>query len=157
MREPAELDAIDRSLVAALTENARTPNSKLAASVGIAESTCIARVRGLVARGVIMRFTATLNPEALGLGLEALISVNIRAGARDQIAHFLEEIKAVPQVVQVFFLGGAEDFIVHFAARETKDVRDFVTEKLSAHPAVASTRTSMVFEHHYNGVRPNEW
>lgn len=156
MLGPVELDPVDRSLVASLMENARIPNSRLAARAGIAESTCIARVRSLVGRGVVTRFTATLDPDALGLGLQALISVNIRAGARDQIAHFLDEIRAVPHVVQVFFLGGAEDFIVHLAARETKEVRDFVTEKLSAHPAVASTRTSMVFEHHYNGVRPDE-
>jgi DNA-binding Lrp family transcriptional regulator len=44
-------------------------------------------------------------------------------------------------------LGGAEDFIIHVAARNAEEVRDFVMEHLSAHPAVASTRTSMVFDH----------
>jgi len=60
----------------------------------------------------------------------------------------------MPRVVQLFFLGGSEDFIIHLSARDTDDVRDFVLENLSANPAVASTRTSMVFEHFYNGVAP---
>lgn len=151
IQTPTELDDVDRILLAQLQADARMTNSRLAQAAGIAESTCVVRVRSLVSRGVITRFTAEVNPKALGLGLQALISVNIRPGARTQIPAFREEIRVMPRVVQVFFLGGAEDFIIHLLAEDSDDVRDFVVENLSANPAVASTRTSMVFEHHYNG------
>jgi DNA-binding Lrp family transcriptional regulator len=152
IREVDGLDAVDSTLVALLQADSRLSNSRLAAAAGIAESTCIARVRGLVARGIITRFTTLVEPKALGLGLQALISVSIRSGARAQIRAFRDEIRAMPRVVQVFFLGGAEDFIIHLVAHDTDDVRDFVLDNLSANPSVASTRTSMVFEHHYNGL-----
>jgi DNA-binding Lrp family transcriptional regulator len=147
----AELDDVDRTLIKILRENARTPNSRLAELAGIAPSTCVTRVRSLVARGVISGFTATVDPATIGLGLQALISVGIRAGARNLMMELSDEIRALPGVVQLYFLGGAEDFIIHVAVRDSAAVRDFVLDNLSAHPAVASTRTSLVFDHHYSG------
>jgi DNA-binding Lrp family transcriptional regulator len=149
-REP---DAIDRRLLQLLRDDARIPNARLAEEVGLAPSTCLARVRALVDSGVIAGFHAQLDPRALGLALEALISVNIRSGARQTIATFAEEMRELPEVQQVWFLGGAEDFILDVATRDSDHLREFVVANLSAHPAVASTRTSVVFEHSAPGLR----
>jgi DNA-binding Lrp family transcriptional regulator len=142
-----DLDDVDRQLLALLGEDARTPNSRLAEIVGIAPSTCLARVRSLVDRGIITGFTTTTSPAALGLNLEALISVSIRAGARQRIPEFHADMRGLPEVTQLFFLAGSEDFVLHVAVRDTAALREFVLENLSAHPAVASTRTSLVFQH----------
>ena len=149
---PAELDEIDRSILRILRANARIPNNQLAERVGIAPSTCVARVKSLVTRGVITGFTANVDPSSVGLSLQALISVTIRAGARNLMVELGQEIRQFPEVVQLYFLGGAEDFIIHVAVRDSAAVRDFVLDNLSAHPAVASTRTSLVFDHDYSGV-----
>ena len=149
------LDEVDRRIVAELRADARIPNSRLADLVGIAPSTCLARVRSLVDRGVIAGFTARVSPAALGLGLEALISVSIRTGARQRITEFRDDLEHRPEVRQLFFLGGAEDFVLHVAVHDTDALRDFVVEQLSAHPAVASTRTSVVFQHHENAALPS--
>jgi len=144
---PEPLDEVDATLVRLLQDDARMSNARLAEDAGIAPSTCLMRVRSLIERGVVRGFHADLDPRALGLGLEALISVNIRVGARNTIASFSEEMRILPEVVQVFFLGGAEDFIIHVATRDTDHMRQFVVDNLSAHPSVASTRTSLVFDH----------
>jgi DNA-binding Lrp family transcriptional regulator len=149
---PGTLDDVDRRLVGLLRENARTPNSRLAELLGIAPSTCAARVASLVDRGVIAGFTAIVPPGARGLGLEALISVSIRTGARQRIGEFRADLQHRPEVRQLFFLGGAEDFVLHVAVHDTDALREFVVEQLSAHPAVASTRTSLVFQHDENLV-----
>ena len=144
---PEPLDEVDATLVRLLQDDARMSNARLAEDAGIAPSTCLMRVRSLIERGVVRGFHADLDPRALGLGLEALISVNIRVGARNTIASFSEEMRVLPEVVQVFFLGGAEDFIIHVATRDTDHMRQFVVDNLSAHSSVASTRTSLVFDH----------
>ena len=142
-----EIDDIDRILLEALAENARITNADLAERAGIAQSTCITRVRNLVKQGVIEGFHARINPSALGNGMQVLISVTLRASARQQLSQFMDEMKALPEVTQVFFLGGTEDFILHLTARDSDHVRDFVLEHLSANPAVANTRTNMIFQH----------
>lgn len=152
LRHDVELDDVDRKILAELQANGRITNAELAERVGVAASTCIARVRSLVSRRVITGFTATVDPRMIGLDLQVLISVTVRSGARQLITEMSDQLKALPEVTQLFFLGGVEDFIIHLAARDSDHVRDFVTEHLSAHPAVSSTRTSIVFSHHQNPV-----
>ncbi|GAA1001500.1 Lrp/AsnC family transcriptional regulator [Subtercola frigoramans] len=149
-RSSGPLDDIDTQLVELLKANARMPNSRLAELVGVAQSTCITRVRSLEDRGVITGYTARVAPGALGLSLQALISVSIKSGARQSITAFSDDIGSRTEVLQLFFLGGAEDFVIHVATRDSDHLREFVVANLSAHPSVASTRTSIVFEHVVN-------
>lgn len=152
LRPEADLDGVDRRIIEELQANGRITNAELAERVGVAASTCIARVRSLVSRRIITGFTADVDPRALGYDLQVLVSVTVRSGARQRIAELTDELRSVPEVMQLFFLGGVEDFIIHLAARDSNHVRDFVMEHLSAHPAVSSTRTSIVFSHHRNPV-----
>lgn len=147
----APLDEIDLDLIRLLQQNARMTNADLANSVGIAQSTCITRVRSLVTRGVISGFSANVEPTQLGLGTEVLISVTLRAGARAHLSDFMQQMRERPEVIQVFFLGGSEDFIVHLAVKDSDSVREFVLENLSNNATVASTRTNLVFEHFHKG------
>jgi DNA-binding Lrp family transcriptional regulator len=150
---PPVLDAVDRRILDLLGENARMANSRLAELVGIAPSTCLQRVRALTESGIIRRFTVDLDPQRLGYHLQALVSIRITPGARGQLQAFADQLRALPEVTQFFYLAGASDFIVHFQARTTEDLRDFVTEQLSTNPIVAATNTSLIFEHDIGAVR----
>jgi DNA-binding Lrp family transcriptional regulator len=145
---PVVLDELDRAIIARLHENARIPNVDLARAVGISPSTCLARVRSLRERGVITRYTAEIDPVALGFTLQALVSVRIRPGARHLMEQISDELRREPEVAQLFFLGGTEDFLIHVRVRDSAHVRQFVLKNLSANPAVALTETNLVFEHH---------
>ncbi|MFQ3314500.1 MAG: DNA-binding Lrp family transcriptional regulator [Aquiluna sp.] len=151
IRIDSEVDEIDRSILSILGKNGRISNAELASQVGIAASTCLGRVRSLVQRKVIRSFAADIAPEALGLELQALISVSLRAGARANLASFMTAMREHPQVIQVFFLGGAEDFIVHIAVADSDAAREFVLDQLSNNASVATTRTNIVFDHFHKG------
>jgi DNA-binding Lrp family transcriptional regulator len=144
---PVEIDDVDRRILAALHADARMPNSALADSAGIAPSTCHGRVRRLQELGVIRGFYADIDPAAIGLPLQAMISVTLQSGARGKIRHFVQQIRTRPQVIDVYFLAGADDFIIHVAARDTDDLRSFVVDNLNADADVAGTQTSLIFEH----------
>lgn len=144
-------DEIDLELIRLLQQNARITNADLAIAVGIAQSTCITRVRSLVSRGIIAGFSANVEPAQLGLGTQVLISVTLRAGARAHLSDFMQQMRERPEVIQVFFLGGSEDFIVHLAVKDSDSVREFVLENLSNNATVASTRTNLVFDHFHKG------
>ncbi|MGI9153706.1 MAG: Lrp/AsnC family transcriptional regulator, partial [Rubrivivax sp.] len=81
----ADLDDVDRRILALLHADARMPNSALAEAVGVAPSTCHGRVRRLQDAGVIRGFYADIDPAAIGLPLQAMISVSLQAGARGRI------------------------------------------------------------------------
>ncbi|MGB8406793.1 MAG: Lrp/AsnC family transcriptional regulator [Mycobacterium sp.] len=145
--QPIEVDDVDRRILTALHADARMPNNALAEAVGIAPSTCHGRVRRLQDLGVIRGFHADIDPAAIGLGLQAMIAVRLQANARAKIRDFIASIRGLPQVMDVYFLAGADDFILHIAARDTEDLRAFVVENLNADADVAGTQTSLIFEH----------
>ena len=145
--QPADLDDVDRRLLALLHADARMSNSALADAVGIAASTCHGRVRRLQDLGVIRGYYADIDPAAIGLSLQAMVSVTLQSNARSKIRNFIQQIRRKPQVMDVFFLAGADDFIIHVAARDTDDLRAFVVENLNADADVAGTQTSLIFEH----------
>ncbi len=141
------LDEVDRRILLLLHRDARMPNSALAEAVGIAPSTCHGRVRRLQELGVIRGFHADIDPAAVGLPLQAMISVSLQSNARGKIRHFIQNIRRHPQVMDVYFLAGADDFILHVACRDTEDLRSFVVEHLNSDADVAGTQTSLIFEH----------
>jgi DNA-binding Lrp family transcriptional regulator len=144
---PPELDDVDRRILTTLHADARISNSALADAVGIAASTCHGRVRRLQDLGVIRGFYTDIDPAAIGLSLQAMISVNLQSNARGKIRSFIAQMRRKPQVMDVYFLAGADDFILHVAARDTDDLRAFVVENLNADADVAGTQTSLIFEH----------
>ncbi|GAA2171210.1 Lrp/AsnC family transcriptional regulator [Agrococcus versicolor] len=145
------LDATDLDLLDVLRRDARATNRQLARAVGLAESTVHARVRRLEQRGVIAGYEAVVRQERMGHGLQALVHVTLRPGARQaSITEFSERVRALPEVSQVFFLGGVDDFIVHVAVGDSSEMRRFVVEHLSGDATVASTRTSIVFDYQRN-------
>jgi DNA-binding Lrp family transcriptional regulator len=141
------LDDIDRRLLRELAADARRPNNALAERVGIAPSTCLGRVRSLRERGVIRGYHADVDPAALGRPIQAMISVRLQSHARGHIPDFMAKIARLPEVLNVFFLGGADDFHVHIAATGTDNLRAFVVVNLSGDPDVALTETNLIFEH----------
>lgn len=146
------LDATDHEIVRLLSAQGRLPNNALAEAVGIAPSTCLGRVRALVDRGVIRGFHADVDPSAVGLGIQVLIAVRLQADARANIGSFARDIARLPGVMNVFFLGGADDFMIHAAAADTDALRDFVAEHLSRRPDVANTVTNLIFEHTHSSA-----
>jgi DNA-binding Lrp family transcriptional regulator len=147
-----ELDDTDLRLLRILADDARIANNALAERVGIAPSTCLGRVRALRERGVIRGYHADIDPAALGRPIQAMIAVRLQSHARGHIPAFMAKIADLPEVLNVFFLGGADDFHVHIAATSTDNLRDFVVVNLSGDPDVALTETNLIFEHVRAGV-----
>jgi DNA-binding Lrp family transcriptional regulator len=142
-----ELDDIDHRIVDELRRQGRLPNNALAEKVGIAASTCLTRLRSLVERGVIAGFHAEVDPAWIGRPIQAMIAVRLRGDARAAINEFSDRLAGMEEVLNVYFLAGADDFHVHVAARDPDDLRAFVVDNLSSAPEVALTETNLIFEH----------
>ena len=146
-----EIDEIDERIVWELTTDARLSNKELAERVGLAPSTCLMRVRSLQDRGVIRSYHAHPDWRALGLSVEAIVAVRLKAQSRGDIDTYAERVITLPNVINVFFLGGADDFLIHVACSSTQQLRDFVAQQLSMDSSVASTQTNIVFDH-FSGI-----
>ncbi len=126
------LDDTDRKIIRALQENARLSNKELAARVHLAPSSCLERARRLKDSGVLAAFETRIDPAAIGISLQAMISAKLRSHTPENREAFRRQALAREEVVAFFHVTGARDFILHVAVRDAEHLRQLIVEHLSA-------------------------
>jgi len=144
---PVRVDATDLAILSELSSDARIPNNILAAKVGIAPSTCLGRVKALSAAGIVTGYHAAINEKLLGVTVNAMISVLVSPSARDRLLSSAKSLQHLPEVKEVFVLGGSPDLLVRVATRSIDDLRAFVATHLGSNRAFSTTQTVIIFEH----------
>ncbi|HXZ69843.1 MAG TPA: Lrp/AsnC family transcriptional regulator, partial [Streptosporangiaceae bacterium] len=71
------MDAVDRGIIAELQRDGRLSNVELADRIGLTPAPCLRRVKRLESDGVILGYTARINPQAIGRGFEVLVNVDL--------------------------------------------------------------------------------
>ena len=141
---PAELDAFDRRILAALLDNARATNVEIAEKVGLSEAPCLRRIRRLEADGVIKGYTARLDPEAIGVGFVAYVTLVLDYLTASTAEQFAERMREIPEIVSCYIVSGGYDAILHVAAADSTAYSDIVFDKLRRIPGVKDVRSSFV-------------
>lgn len=107
-----DLDEVDHRILGMLQNDADLSNLELARRIGLSPATALRRVKRLKEQGVIERFVAVLNPEALGAGLLAVVEVSLeRQGDQAQQA-FAARACAQPEVQQCYQVSPGPDFVL---------------------------------------------
>lgn len=141
-----QLDRTDFDLIRLLRKNARLPNKTLAERVGVAPSTALERVRRLRESGAIEGFHAEIAPQALGIGLQALVAVRLARHARPLLDSFRQHLLDLPEVLAFYHLAGRDDFLVHVGVRDSVHLRDFAISAFASREEVAHIETHLIFE-----------
>ena len=149
-----ELDRIDYEIVRLLRNNARLSNKELAAKVGLAPSSCLVRVRGLQRDGILRGYHAEVNPNSLGVGLQAMISIRLQRHSQEIVESFRAHTLALPEVRQLYHIAGANDFLVHVWVKDPEHLRNLAMNSFTAREEVAHIETGLIFEHAHSPDLP---
>ena len=77
----------------------------------------------------------------------ALLGAGTVLGLFVLVPRAMARIRRQPEVLDVYFVAGANDYLLHVAVASTTALRDFVAEHLSRDADVALTETNLIFEH----------
>lgn len=150
-----DFDRIDRLILTRLAKNARTTNKELAVEVGLSQSACLDRVRRLEERGAIRGAHAEVDPSAFGIGVQALVSVQLKRHTRAAVARFEKSALALPQVVALHHVTGRTDYLAHVVAQDMEHLRDFTLDAITGLPEVSRVETSLLFRSTRKPVWPD--
>ncbi|AHH96717.1 Lrp/AsnC family transcriptional regulator [Kutzneria viridogrisea] len=114
------LDDLDWRLLEELQQDARTSFNELARRVGVSAPTVAQRVRRLEETGVITGYRATVEPAAVGLDVQALVSM--RCYGPRCITLQPERVADWPEILQIVRLTGDICSIVHVAATSVQEL-----------------------------------
>lgn len=136
------LDKVDRRIIAELGQNARLSIRALAERVHISRAAAHARLSSLLERGVITGFSATINRQALGLNLSAIVIVKVDGDWPTVSA----ALAALPFVEKAQALSGDIDILLTVSAPDHEHLSETILRRIHSTPGVASTRSYMILE-----------
>lgn len=119
MTSQRQIDGVDARILRALTADPRATVVALANLTGLARNTVHARLSRLETEGVLASFERRVDPAALGYPMTAFIFVTVVQRKLEPIA---ENLKSVPEVLEVYGLSGVTDLLVHIVARDADDL-----------------------------------
>ena len=142
----AEIDRIDRKLLAELQADGRLTNNDLAERIHLSPSQCSRRRARLERDGIIAGYHARIDGEKAGFGLASFISVTLATHNRNNAARFAELMARLPEVQEAHALTGEMDYILKVVTRDLRSLSDFVNETLLPHEAVQNVKTTIVLQ-----------
>ena len=135
-----EIDEIDRALIDALLEDARTSQRQLARDIGVAQGTVTARLRRLESEGVIKGYSVILDSERLGWGMTVMAGLRIQKGSMMEVQR---KIAADKRVFAVYDVTGDWDSMILARVKNRSDLDD-LTKTVFTLPGITRSFTHVV-------------
>ncbi|MDQ3838836.1 MAG: Lrp/AsnC family transcriptional regulator [Thermoproteota archaeon] len=132
------IDDLDLKILSELSKDASISVPKLSRKVNINASVVYSRIKRLIKRGLIKKFTVIINDEALGLNVKALTGINMDSKLRDNV---LNELFKIPEVREVSEVTGRFDVLVTMNARSLDEMHQLISEKVGRIEGVQKTET----------------
>lgn len=132
------IDDLDARLIELLAVEPRAGVLEASRRLGVARGTVQARLDRLHERGVVTGYGPEVDPAALGHGVTAFVTLEIRqAGGHDPVAGRLAEI---PEVLEVHTITGPGDMLCRVVARTNADLQRVIDVIVDV-PGVMRTST----------------
>lgn len=116
------MDDIDRRIVAVLQEDASLSVAEIGKRVGLSSTPCWTRIQRLESEGVILKRTAVVDQDKLGLGTTVFVSIQTGDHSKEWLAHFADVVCALPEVMDFYRMAGDVDYMLRVV---TKDVQSY--------------------------------
>jgi Lrp/AsnC family leucine-responsive transcriptional regulator len=137
----------DKNILKILQENGRIPNVVLAERINMSPSPCLRRLKQLEESGLIDRYVAILNREALGLGIMAFVEVKVPQVADTSIVElFKDAVRREPSIIGCYITAGKFDFLLTVVAVNMTAYSSLAQNILLKLPGVQDMQSSFVLE-----------
>ncbi|GAB3562497.1 Lrp/AsnC family transcriptional regulator [Amycolatopsis endophytica] len=134
------LDRLDAEIIGQLEQGGRTGIAQLASDLGVSRNTIQARMRRLEESGVLRGFRPELDLAAIGLPVQAHISLEVDQRGIPEIIEALDE---VPEVLEARTQAGREDLVVLVASSSVSDIQRIAIDLVNI-PGVRHTDTTLI-------------
>ena len=133
-----KIDNLDLKILSELSNDASISVPKLSKKIDVNSSVVYSRIKRLVKRKLIERFTIDVNDAELGYEVKALTGINIDTKQRDNVIEQLFNIDGVREVAEVT---GRFDILVTMYSRSLDQMHKMVSEKIGRVEGIQSSES----------------
>ena len=120
-------DNIDLKILSELSNDSSISIPHLSKKINVNSSVVYSRIKRLVKRKLIERFTIEINNKELGYAVKSLTGINMDSKKRDNI---IEELFKIREVREISEVTGRFDILVTMYARNLENMHQLVSEQI---------------------------
>ena len=140
------MDEIDRMILAEIQRDATITSEALGHRLGLSASQAGRRRARLEAGGYVHAVRARLDPDRLGLSVQAFVQVQMATHAPRAAQDFLRLLTARTEVVGVWTLTGEADYLLRIYVPDLAALNALIHRTLLPHEAVARVHSQIVMD-----------
>ncbi|AEY00474.1 DNA-binding transcriptional regulator AsnC [Oceanimonas sp. GK1] len=133
------IDNLDKSILMALMDNARTPYAELAKRFGVSPGTIHVRVEKMKQAGIIEGTRVQVNAKKLGYDVCCFIGIILKS-ARDY-PRALAQLEALEEVVEAYYTTGHYNIFIKVMTRSIDELQRVLIHRLQPIEEIQSTET----------------
>lgn len=139
--QAVSLDRYEYEILRALQADGRLTNQDLSQKVGLSPSACWRRVKSLEEAGVILRYSAILDPSKVGIGETVFAHISLKRHSKALSAEFAELMRERPEVMECFFTTGTADVILRVVTSSVAAYDEFLENVIFNARGVSQVRS----------------
>jgi Lrp/AsnC family transcriptional regulator for asnA, asnC and gidA len=132
------VDKIDQKILSELTDDSSISIPKLSEKINVNSSVVYSRIKRLIKKKLIERFTIEINDKELGYGVKSLTGINMDSKQRDNVIQELFKIQGVREVSEVT---GRFDILVTMYAENLGEMYRIVSDNIGKIEGVISSES----------------
>lgn len=138
------LDDTDKQLLALLQKDSKTNVKELSAQLNLTKTPIYERIKRLEKSGVIDKYVAVLDTNVVKGNMFVFCSVSLDSQKLEEIETFSKCINEIPEVIECYLMGGANDFLLKVVVKDLQAYHQFSAGKLAALPFVSQIKSTFV-------------
>ncbi|WP_442845378.1 Lrp/AsnC family transcriptional regulator [Leeuwenhoekiella sp. H156] len=139
-----KLDDTDKKLLAILQEDSKTPIKDIASHLNLTKTPIYERIKRYEQEGIISKYVGVLDPSKLDTVMVVFCSVSLESQKLDALESFDKAVADIPEVVECYLMGGANDFLLKVVVKDLQAYHTFSSGKLAALPNVSQIKSTFV-------------
>jgi Lrp/AsnC family transcriptional regulator, regulator for asnA, asnC and gidA len=144
MASIADIDELDLKILTVLLDNARMPYTDVANKVHTSSGTVHVRMKKLESLGVVEGAQLLISPAKIGYDVCAFLGIYLEKGSLYK--QVIQELSAIPEVVEAHYTTGAYSILVKIICRDTQHLRHVLNDSIQAIEGIERTETFISLE-----------
>ncbi|WP_428410451.1 Lrp/AsnC family transcriptional regulator [Hyphococcus sp.] len=136
------IDFLGIKILRALCKDGRMSYACLAEKIHLSQTPTIKRVRRLEEDGYITGYSAILNENKLGGGMNIFVWVTLANQKISTHADFQKLVSETPQIMECFLTTGESDYLLRVAVETPAEFEKLLSEKISSVVPISHTKSS---------------
>ncbi len=133
------LDDLDKKILASMMESSKKSYADLGKELFVSSGTIHVRIKKMIQQGIIKREYLDVDYHKLGYDVTAFLGIFLdKSSLYEEVT---QKLKSIPEIVEAHYTTGNYSIFVKVICKDTKHLKEILTEHIQALPGVQRTET----------------